>query len=362
MRSILFVLASLSAGGAERIVSEMANYWGQKGWTVGLLTLSDSRSDHYILHKNVRRICLDAMSRSETAYESLVNSVRRIVALRRAIRSFAPDVVLSMVDRTNVLVLAAMPGLRIPAIVSERIDPTQYDIGRIGRAARRVLYPLASAVVVQTATVAGWARAFLPANKVRVIPNFVCARISQPKMRERLILAVGRLEQQKGFDILLVAYAKSKAVAHGYRLVILGAGSQREALLALADQLGIAEYLEMPGVVAAPEEWMERAAIFVLSSRYEGFPNALVEAMAMGCAVIATDCPSGPREIVRTNEDGLLVRSGDADSMAHALSTLIENEGFRERLGSNAMAIRKRLAPAIVLSQWESLIEELVAR
>jgi glycosyltransferase involved in cell wall biosynthesis len=218
-------------------------------------------------------------------------------------------------------------------------------------------------VVVQTESVAAWARSFLPDRKVRVVPNFVRDLPPPVKIRDaKLVLAVGRLERQKGFDLLLDAFAASGVAGRGFRLVILGEGIERRPLMARVSELGIESQVSMPGVVRDPESWMARAAIFALTSRYEGFPNALLEAMAMGCAVVAADCDSGPRDIVRDEVDGLLVPPENVPALAAQLLRLANDAVLRASLGSAAIAVRDRFSRPSVLRKWEKLIGEVCAR
>ena len=362
---ILLAVSTLSAGGAERVISELANAWAEKGWQAGVLTLSAQCSDHYGLPPSVTRIALDLMWDSRSIWQSIAGNLRRSGALRKAVRGFDPDAVLSFVEQTNVRLLAAMLGSGVPVIVSERTDPRQHEVGRAWRLVRLLLYPFARRVVVQTVSVAGWAQGFLPARKVRVIPNFVRALPEVPGWTQRHedeILAVGRLGREKGFDVLLRAFAAGGLMAQGVRLTILGEGPERAALEGLARELGVAGAVSLPGVVKDPERWMARATVFVMSSRYEGFPNALIEAMAMGCPVIAADCDSGPREIIRNEEDGLLVPPEDAEALSGALVRLMGDAALRERLGKGALSVRERFSKEHIMNQWESLIDEVLAR
>jgi glycosyltransferase involved in cell wall biosynthesis len=360
-RSVLLVVSSLSAGGAERVVQELASFWAAKGWRVGVLTLSSPQGDHYRLPASVTRFGLALLNSSANPLQSLRNRTRRVRALRSAVRSFVPDVVVSFVDRTNVLLLFALLGCSVPTVVSERIDPRRYQIGLFWTLGRALLYPRAAAVVVQTDSVALWAERLVPKQKIRVIPNFVPnLRVPSRGSPRRTVLGVGRLNRQKGFDLLLEAYARSGVRRDGYRLVILGEGPERAALEELAAKLGVADVVEMPGVVSAPEDWMEQAAVFVLASRFEGFPNVLVEAMAMGCAVVAADCPSGPREIVSHGENGLLVPVEDVPALSQAIASLVEDDRLRDRLAKNAIAVRERLAAPAILGRWERLLNDIL--
>lgn len=344
------------------MISGMANAWAARGRQVAVLTLSGTTADHYVLHPAVERIGLDLLWNSHSLWESVRYNLRRSQAIRRAVRRWRPDVVISFIEQTNVRVLAALAGSRTPVIVSERIDPRRHAVGRAWRLARRLLYPTAARLVVQTESVARWAIGIVSGRRVRVVPNFV-RELPPAAYTGRAtdeLLAVGRLDQQKGFDLLLRAFAASALARAGARLVILGEGPQRRALETLAQELKIAEHVLLPGVVRDPETWMARCTAFVLPSRYEGFPNVLLEAMAMGCPVIAADCDSGPREIVKHGENGLLVPPEDVSTLAQALAKLWRDAALRARLGAAAVEVRERFSKERVLALWEQMIEEVL--
>ena len=357
---ILWVISSLSPGGAERVIVELANVFADRGHSVAVLTLAASGSDHYRLDSRVERIALNVIWDSASVWQTLAGNWRRCRMIRESIFQYRPDVVVSFIEQNNIRVLAAAFLSRIPIIVSERIDPRRYQVGRVWNIARRLLYPLAVRVVVQTERVADWARAITQAKRVRVIPNFVRSLPLGGKREPMDILAVGRLDSQKGFDVLLRAFALGGLAQRGVRLTILGEGPERKMLEALADKLGVAQSVEMPGVVADPGSWMARATVYALPSRYEGFPNALLEAMAMGCAVIAADCDSGPREIIRHGENGLLVPVEDVESLASAMLRLFDDSALRLRFGAEALKVRDRFSRNAIVSQWEKLIEEVL--
>lgn len=359
---VLFAVSSLSAGGAERVISELANAFATKGHEVGVLTLSHSGTDHYVLDSRVERVALDVIWDSTTVWESVRSNVLRCRMIRSAVLRFNPQAVVSFIEQTNVRILAALLGAGIPVIVSERIDPRRYEVGRSWSLARRLLYPFAARLVVQTGAVARWAAQAVARTRVRVIPNFV-RELPPPVLEGReavQILAVGRLGRQKGFDILLKALARADLVRRGIKLTILGEGSERVALTGLARVLGIADAVALPGVVKDPETWMARCTLFVMPSRYEGFPNALLEAMAMGCPVIAADCDSGPREIITHEVDGLLVPPEDETALADALLLLFEDAKIRQRLGQQAVTVRDRFSRDRIVALWEALINEVV--
>lgn len=362
-RRILWCISSLSAGGAERAITELANAFVDSGHSVAVLTLAASGSDHYQLDERIERISLNVIWDSMSPWQSLEGNWRRIRMIRRAVQSYQPDVIISFIEQNNIRMLAATIGFPCPVIVSERTDPRRHRVGDVWNMARRLLYPLAARVVVQTESVAEWARIITRAKQVRVVSNFVRTMPSPllGNAREKTsLLAVGRLDSEKGFDVLLQAFALSGLSQHEIQLTILGEGPERKGLERLARELGVFHAVLMPGVVLDPERWMGRASVYVLPSRYEGFPNALLEAMAMGCPVIAADCDSGPREIIQHGENGLLVPVGNIDALAAALQQLFNDEALRQRLSTAAVKVRERYSKKAIVSQWERLIEEVI--
>ncbi|HMG36078.1 MAG TPA: glycosyltransferase family 4 protein [Blastocatellia bacterium] len=356
---LTLVISSLECGGSERVMTILANYWAATR-KVTILTLADDATPPvYELDVRVRLEGLGVANSSPNAAMALVNNMNRLLALRRAIRESRPDVVLSFGDKTNVLTLLATRGLQIPVVVSERSDPAMNPIGRVWSKLRLWTYAMAEAIVVQSPG----ARNYFPANiqgRTHTIPNPVrkpatsrTNNIIKPK--SLLIIGMGRLVPEKGFDILLEAFAQIKDRHPQWRLMILGEGPLREELEVLSQKLGLAGSISLPGRVSAPDEYLAGADLFVMSSRFEGFPNALCEAMASGLAVISTDCPSGPREIIRQGTDGLLVATDDHAALAEVMDRLMSDERERQRLAIRAPEVTRRFAVEHVMGMWEKV-------
>jgi len=174
------------------------------------------------------------------------------------------------------------------------------------------------------------------------------------------VIGAGRLVHQKGFDALVRAFARVAPDQPDWDLVIVGEGPLRAALLSLARELGIGDRLSLPGVVPDLARRMASGGLFVLSSRYEGFPNVLLEAMSCGMAVVSTDCPSGPSEIVRDGHDGVLVPVDDVSAMARVMARLMADGPERSRLGGNALEVRERFSMASVMARWDHLVDTVV--
>jgi GalNAc-alpha-(1->4)-GalNAc-alpha-(1->3)-diNAcBac-PP-undecaprenol alpha-1,4-N-acetyl-D-galactosaminyltransferase len=360
---VVLVISSLAAGGAQRVILELATNLVSRGHHVTLVTYSDPRIDHFRVPPGVERLSLDLLWPSKNVVDSISSAFRRLSRMRSSLAPLSADAIVSFIDLTNVLVLAATRGLRVPVIVSERVHPRFHRIDFQWRIARRLLYPFADRLVVQTKDIAEWARRVVPRGRISVIPN------SAPSMsetgeerREKLLLAVGRLNVQKGFDLLLRAFAESAVWRDGWRAIIVGEGPERANLQALADKLGIGGKVEFPGETDQVASWYRRAGMFVLSSRYEGFPNVLLEAMSHGCPSIAFDCPSGPRDIVQSGKNGRLLPAEDVDALIAAIRELSADALQRQILGEAAREVRTRFSPELITDRWEELLVRVAHR
>lgn len=355
---VSLVISSLNAGGAERVMTTLANAWVARGWQVDLFTTHDAgREPHYPLAPAVGLRSLDPRRPSPFRQVATVRS------LRAAIRDARPDVVVSFLNYTNIMTLAACRGLACPVIISERLDPRVIDIGPAWSFLRRQTYRRAKLLVAQTNTAADLYGPLVD-GRVRVIPNPVHApapRQADPASPVaadgRTILCVGRLQKQKGFDVALRAMSLLGPACAEWRLVILGEGPERPGLERLCAELGLGDRARLAGQVADPWPWLRQAGIFLMSSRSEGFPNALTEAMAAGLPVISTDCPSGPADIITPGIDGLLVPVEDPAAMAKALAQLIESEDLRTRFAKAAPGVLERYSLESVLAAWDEALE-----
>lgn len=362
---LVLVISSLGGGGAERVMTLLANEWVERGDEVTLVTLASDRMDRYRLNPSVRRIALDVAGNSAHLLAAIANNVVRIRALRRAIAAQRPDAVISFIAESNVRVLIAAAGLRVPVIISERTALNGHHMRGVWRTLRRWSYPRATAIVAQTRRSAAELEA-LVRRRVEVIANPVAVE-SRPneanageRAAARTLLAVGRLAPEKGFDLLIDAFARAAPGHPGWNLVILGEGPLRAELERRIAEHGLGARTAMPGFDAHVRKAMRRADLFVLSSRYEGFPNALLEAMTEGLACLSFDCDAGPRELIDHRQNGWLVPAGDVQALAGALDILMGDAGLRAQLARRARNVSAAYSPETILDQWNALVASVL--
>ena len=351
---ISFVLAGLGAGGAERVVSLIASEWAAKGHDLEIVTFEpDDASSYHTLDGRVRITRLGLPPSSKGAARGILHAARRIWRLRQAFRRSRPELVVSFLTKINVLTLVATLGMTVPVIVSERNNPRRQASHPFWNWLLAFLYPLADAIVMQTTE----SRECLPpALRARaiVIPNPIrVPTIAAPSSSEiKTLVAVGRLDRQKGFDLLIEAFSRIAPNHPGWRLVIWGEGPEKAALQGQIASADLSDRVRLPGLTEVPQAWISDATAFVLSSRYEGFPNALGEALAAGLPAAAFNCPYGTADLMRDGINGLLVPDGDIQALAEALDRLMSDERLRQRLGSAARQSALRFAPDRIIASW----------
>lgn len=331
-----------------------------------MVTLASAALDFYPLPPSVNRVSLDVAQESHSLLTLVWRTLRRLGAIRATLRQTEPDIVVAMMPTANVLATVASVGLRSRVVVTEHTHPPNFPLGFLREWSRRIAYSRAAAVVALTEKSRIWLEQRCRLAHIAVIPNPVTWPLPQAEpivspaqflgSHEKLLLGVGRLDHFKGFDLLMRAFACISERNADWRLAIVGDGPDRIALREMAEQLGLSERVVMPGRVGNIGDWFLAADLFVLSSRLEGFPNVLVEAMASGLPVVAFDCDTGPREIIRHNVDGMLVSSGGGvEALAQAMERLMSNDGLRARLSAEAIEVRHRLALSRVMTMWDAL-------
>ena len=362
---LLFLIHSLSMGGAQRAAVNLANHWVNKGYAVAVATLSSNDSDFYALDPRIERIALDVAKPSWHPIAAVLNNVRTLQAVRRLLKQWQPQVTIALMSSANVYLALAAWGLPGREIGCEQIHPPVAPLGRVWETLRRLAYGRLNHLVALTAPSAAWLRNHTWAKHVTVIGNPVSWPLSAqppvldpdtllPMGRQRLI-AAGRLVEQKGFDLLIEAFARLAPAFPAWDLVIVGEGPLRGLLEAQLARLGLQDRVFLVGSVGNIGAWYMACDLYVMSSRYEGFPNTLEEALACGLPAVSFDCETGPSDIIRPEVDGLLVPPGDVSALVSCLALVMTDQGLRERFALRAVEARERFSVDGIAGQWENL-------
>lgn len=362
---LTLVIHALHGGGAEKVLGVLASHWAASGRQVTLITLDDQCNDRYPLHPDVSRVGLGWLRPSRSLWGALVSNLHRCRRLRAAIAASRPDLVISFTDRMNVLTLLASGRVAWPVLIAERNDPRRQRMPRVWEFLRRRTYPRCSAAVVQTESIATVVRDLVGRRPVYTIPNAVFSppvdnsqQDSSKECRPYLV-AVGRLSAQKGLDLLISAFA-SIAPRHPHvDLKIVGEGPCQAELEGQAARLAVADRVQFVGWVKQPTRLMQHALLFVLSSRWEGFPNALLEAMACGLPAVGFAGAGGADQIIRHEIDGLLLPEENVPMLAAGIDRLLSDVALRQQMGSRAREVTQRFPAKDFFDRWDYVVNSL---
>lgn len=382
-KSIAFYIGGLCIGGAERVICNLAEYFYGEGYRVTMVTKVRDEKE-YELNPGIKRVIADITPEEETA-SRIRNLFARIAKLKRIWKEVKPDVIVSFIRKNNLMAIASAAQLGIPVVVSVRSAPERELKGFGFKTITFLLFRQATGVVLQTREAYNFFPGYIRAKAV-VLPNSInpdflkaseeltlATTINHDKkmtvydripssVKEKRIITVGRIDDNKNQRLLVEAYAKIADYYSDWSLELIGDGSGRQALEEYVNTLPCKDRISFTGAVDDVAKRMSEASIFVLPSKIEGMPNALIEAMVMGMACISTDCPcGGPRDLIAADEsNGILVPVDNVDAMAMALKRLITNDPLRQSMGDNARKIIATLHPDTVNKQWKNYIENVI--
>jgi GalNAc-alpha-(1->4)-GalNAc-alpha-(1->3)-diNAcBac-PP-undecaprenol alpha-1,4-N-acetyl-D-galactosaminyltransferase len=366
LQRLTLVIHALHGGGAERVLAVLASHWAASGRQVTLVTLDDQCSDEYPLHPEVSRVGLGGLRVSRSPWGAVIANFRRCRQLRSVIAASRPELVISFTDRMNVLTLLASARAPWPVLIAERSDPRRQRMPRVWEWLRRWTYPRCAAAVVQTETVASCVRELVGRRPVFTIPNAAFPspvdddQENLPGRRRPYLVALGRLSPEKGFDLLIEAFARIADRHPDVDMKIIGEGPCRTALEAQAASLGVTDRVELAGWVAQPAPALQHGLLFVLPSRWEGFPNALLEAMASGLPAVGSASNSGTDQIIRHEVDGLLVPPEDVEALAAGIDRLLSHPELRQQMSSRAREVIQRFEAKNFFDRWDHVVASLV--
>ncbi len=348
----VLVTQDLNIGGAQRAIIELANNLVKSNHEVCLVTLISQNEEYFKIDERVQ---LKILSQKESN-NTLFKNIKRIIKLRRIVNSFRPDKVISFLEHINILTILSTLGSLSEVNVCIRNDPRRKKMSIIHGYLRRLTYPFANKVIVQTNSVAQWASSLGLNEKIQVIPNFV-RKLELKKESYEVssvfkIVMIGRLVEQKGIDLLFKALALIPKGSINYSLSIYGEGELLEELQGRSEKLGLSENVDFKGTTNEANRVLAEADLFVLSSRYEGYPNVLVEALSTGTPSVAFDCPSGPRDITLNGELGLLIEDGNISKLANGIVEMYESEKLRTDLGKRSVNYFSNIDNVSILNKW----------
>jgi len=341
------------SGGAERVICVLASEFAQRGIDVTIIT-QESTECGYPLHSDVKVLA----TRTNCGIPG-IRLLVRCIKLRKMVKKLNPDVLISFMTLNNVLTIASLLGVRTPIIVSERIYPGA--ITGIVAKLRSLLYPLCEGFVFQTDS----AKKFFDKkiqDRSAVIFNPLVDNIPQKCTEsEKVIVTAGRMTKQKNHVLLIKAFGEFVKENPDYKLVIYGKGEEQNNLENLIKELNLTDKVFLPGTTKTLLYEMSKSEMFVLSSDYEGMPNVLAEAMAIGLPCVSTDCAGGgAKALIDDRTNGILVPCADEKALTSAMCEVVSNAELAKMLGSNAAKIKEPLSRKSIAEQWLTYIEKII--
>lgn len=360
-RKLAFYIGSLNKGGAERVFVNLAEFFLQQGYEVIMVT-QYQKEDEYVLADGIKRIISD-IAEEETTGNRIQNFYRRFKKLRDIWKMEKPDAVLSCVGKNNFMTIVTTMFTNTKPVVSVVGEAKEEYPGSLMRGLANLLFPFASGVILQTKRSKFFFSKRIQKTAV-ILPNSLNPLFIRPRYegeREKRIVTVGRMDANKNHEMMIRAFAKIVEKYPEYTFTIYGDGELREYLQKLIKELGMAECIFMPGVIPDVANQIEKASLFLLTSYSEGVSNALIEAMALGLPVIATDVPSGGTvELIQHMENGWMIPTGDQSALEEAMDRLLSDHALADKLGQNASKLQERLAPKQVNAQWKAYFESII--
>jgi len=364
---IAMTIHGLQGGGAEHVFTQLAARWDAAGHEVHVVTWSAVSQDPPWLSPRLWRHGLDLLRPSHNLWQSVWANLRRQRRLRGVLLKIQPDVVLSFCDQMNISTLRATRGLRFPVWIAERSDPARQRLSGLWERWRRKYYPRCTGCIVQTEAIAEFLSPLVPRERVLVIPNALnlpaplavnldgaAAGSTQVQSTSAgTILSVGRLSPEKGADVLLRAWRTAQPQLGAWQLQLAGDGPQRDALQVYCRDLPSVQFL---GWLQDPQPTYARADMFVLPSRYEGFPNALLEAMSHGLPCVATRCSQAVEELSCGGSAVLTVPPDQTDALAAALLELAHSPERRQQLGQAARRVSQNYTWNRIGPLWDQVL------
>lgn len=362
MQKIAFHLNSLQQGGAERVVSNLANRFAKEGYEVVIAT-EWYGTDEFALDQKVRRVHV-GLTKEDENRSRISKMLRRIWYLRRFMKKEMPDVVVAFTRGVLYRALAAGIGTGIPVVISVRTDPVGHYDKKADKLRIPLLFPHAAGCVFQTEGAKAFFAPYLQENS-RIILNPLNPKyvgVPEPAVRTKDVVQSGRLVDFKNQPMLIRAFLKVHEKHPDYTLKIYGPDSKdgtKEILESIIHENHAEDFVKLMGGSNTLEKDLADAALYAFSSDWEGLPNALMEAMALGLPVVSTDCPcGGPKTLIEDGVNGLLVPIMDEKAMTDGILRLIEDRELAERLGREARKISERANEDAVFEQWQTYLQE----
>jgi len=361
-KTIIFVLPSLNAGGAQRVVSTLANTLIEE-YNVCIIVSYKCKS-FYSINPDVKiEFCQPDYNYNSNPnpIQSIINNFRLVNRIVKILKRHKADIAIGFMPVTNVYTIIATKILKIPNIISERANPKYNSFGKAWTYIRKIGYRYADCLVVQTKANKDYFKTYVKSN-IEIINNPLDLELLEKRNlqtpKENIVLNVGRLAFPKNQDLLIRAFSNIENT--NWKLILVGDGKNFQDYKILIDSLNMQDKIILAGNIKDVYTFYNKSKIFAFTSQFEGFPNALIEAMFYGLACISTDCPHGPSEIIKNNYNGILIPVSDQNSLEENLSKLMQNDTLQNAFSKKAVETTLAFHPTDITLEWTNLINNMI--
>lgn len=361
IKKIAFIIGGLASGGAERIISNLSNQL-IKNYSVTIITFKKSEP-FYKLHHSIQVIhCFDTIKSPTNIFASLKLNYSLIKKIIKILKKEKINLSIGFITSANIITVIASKIVGIPSIISERNNPIIEDVPKFWRILRTFVYPRADYVILQTNGIKEFYKDKISTLKIGILPNPISKELSEERntaiAKKNIILSVGRLTKNKCHSILINAFKDIDI--HNWEVIIVGNGDYKSYLETLLKDLNLSDKVKLIEATKDISTYYNEAKIFVFTSRTEGFPNALLEAMHFGIPCISTDCQFGPADLIKDGVNGYLIPVNDQEKLRERLLLLMSNENLRNSIGKEAELSTQQYDSSIVQQKWTEVIERFI--
>ena len=356
---IMFYINVLGGGGAERVIANLANQFVANKYQIIVVTTTRIENEYH-LDSWIKRICLNDYI--NISGNRIIKNLKIIKKLRCVLKKEKPDIIISFMQEPNLRAILAARGTNTKVLISVRNDPEKEYPGKIGRIIGKKILPLADGCVFQTEQAQKWFPISLQKKSAIIFNEVADSFFETSRNSSDNIITIGRLNKQKNQVLLIDAFAEVSKKYPDEKLLIYGEGNLKEFLEKEIERQNLSNRVFLMGTTDRVPEVLSKAKMFVLTSDYEGMPNVLLEAMAVGVPCISTDCPcGGPRTVIESGKNGLIISVNSKNELIKQMEYMLANPNIANKMGITAKKDAERFRPDNVFKEWEHYIQDLLS-
>lgn len=334
MKKIIFIISELSEGGTQKTVKQLINKFYNDNFSINIITF-EKKKNYKFIKKNIKYFNLNKNYQSKNKFYGIFNNINRIILIRRILKKNNKSSIISFLTSTNIISVFANLFLNNKLILSERNDPSRQPINYYWKILRFFFYRFSNKIICNSKQALIYYSKFISLGKLKYIPNYINLKNSFKSSQSKIILSIGRMHMQKGFDILIKGFGESKARQLKWKLVLIGNGPEKKKLQNLVKSLNLKDNIQFINY-SNPFKWYKKASIFALLSRYEGTPNVVLEAASFKLPIILSKGTGGALDFIENNKSGIVLKDNSKKNIGKCINRLIEDSNLRKKIGYEA--------------------------